>query len=84
MIQIDMEMPSKCSECIIEKQDVDSYTFADGWDVHYYCPFIAGYNKYYTISNKTDYVRNTRRHDDCPLHEVKTCYTMGVSYENDV
>ena len=71
MVQIDMDIPLKCSECLIEKQDIDSYTFADGWDIHYYCPFINGYNKFYSISNKTDGVRLINRHKDCPLKSVQ-------------
>lgn len=70
MVLLNMEMPSKCSECLIEKQDADSYTFADGWDIHYYCPFVAGRNKFYSVSNQTDSVRNSKRHNDCPLSEA--------------
>ena len=68
---LNMQMPSKCSECPIEKQDVDSYTFADGWNINYYCPFVGDHNKYYSVSNTTNYVRTYKRHDDCPLFEVE-------------
>ena len=67
MLGLDIKMPQKCSECLIEKQNADSYTFADGWEVHYYCPFVNGHNKFYSVNNKTDYVRTYKRHDDCTL-----------------
>ena len=66
MVQIDIDMPDKCSECPIETREVLHYGYDT--EIHYYCPVVSK-NKYDWIYNKTDDIRKLGRHERCPLHE---------------
>lgn len=54
MVQIDMDMPKRCFECLIED--------ADDWQMIYKCPLV--YKGY------TDEIRMEGRLAECPLREV--------------
>ena len=54
MVQIDMDMPTKCFDCLIEQ--------ADDWTRDYECPLV--YKGY------TDKIRMDGRLAECPLREV--------------
>lgn len=55
VVQIDMDMPKRCFECLIED--------ADDWQMIYKCPLV--YKGY------TDTIRMEGRLAECPLREVK-------------
>ena len=66
MIQIDMEMPSKCSECKIEK--CEAMTYGYDMELNHWCPFLGiDY-----LDGKTEWNRNYGRHERCPLHEIQS------------
>lgn len=54
MVQIDMNMPKRCFDCLIE--------YADDWTRNYECPLV--YKGY------TDTIRMEGRLAECPLREV--------------
>lgn len=56
VVQIDMEMPKRCFDCLIE--------YADDWQRIYECPLVYGRKCY------TDMIRMEGRLAECPLREV--------------
>lgn len=57
MIQIDIDMPERCLECVCLKLDKES-PFFDGW-----CALLR--------RMVNDWAVRSRRQEDCPLKEVK-------------
>lgn len=67
MVQIDMEMPKRCFDCLIEE--------ADDWTRNYECPLV-----YKGYTGKT---RMTGRLAECPLRDVQPeTYDLTTNIEN--